>query len=214
MSAKPLPARPVLWLEWIAANAVGYAAGIAVWQSIFPALRPVLGRPLGGSLTVALFGAVVGVCAGLAQAIVLGRRIVHAGAWILATVAGFAVGLVAAAWAGYLLSLAFAAAGTIVSVSDGTEVLAFGLLVGAGVGPARWLTLRQQGAPAGLWLAASAVGLMIGYAAAYGIFQLTPPMDEPLLGAVFGACAGAITAFVELLFLGRRMAGLAGLASQ
>ena len=203
-SVERLPAGPVSWLGWIVANAAGYAAGFAAWEALFPAVRSMLSRPLGGSLNAAAFGIALGACAGLAQAIALRQRIALAGAWALATAAGCAMGLVAAAWAGYLLSLAFAAAGAIVYVSDGTEVLTFGLLLGAGVGAGRWLVLRRRGKPVGWWLVASAVGLAIGYAATIGIFELTPPMDEPFLGAAFGACAGALAALVELLFLGVR----------
>ncbi len=202
-SIERLPAGPVSWLGWIVANAAGYAAGFAAWEALFPTLRVALSRPLGGSLNAAAFGIALGACAGLVQAIALRQRIALAGAWVLATASGGAVGLVAAAWAGYLLSLAFAAAGAIVYVSDGTEVLTFGLLLGAGVGAGRWLALWRQGEPAGRWLVASAVGLAIGYAATIGIFELTPPMDEPFLGAAFGACAGALAALVEMLFLVR-----------
>jgi hypothetical protein len=198
-------AGPASWLRWFVANAAGYAAGFAAWEALFPAVRSMLSRPLGGSLNAAAFGITLGACAGLAQAIALRQRIALAGAWVLATAAGGAVGLVAAAWVGYLLSLAFAAAGAVVSVSDGTEVLTFGLLLGAGVGAGRWLIVRRQRKADGRWLVASAVGLAIGYATAIGIFELTPPMDEPFLGAAFGACAGAIAALVELLFLGRRL---------
>jgi hypothetical protein len=206
MSIERLPARLAFWLAWIAANVAGYAAGMAIWESVFPALQSVLVRPLGGSLNAAAFGVVLGACAGLAQVIALRQPLARSGAWVAATASGCALGLVAGAWAGYLLSLAFAAAGAVVYVSDGTEVLTFGLLLGAGVGASRWLVLWRQGKPAGRWLVASAVGLMIGYAAAIGIFELTPPMDEPLLGATFGGCAGAIAALVELLVLGRRRA--------
>jgi hypothetical protein len=197
-------AGPGLWLGWIAANAVGYAAGFAVWEAAYPTVRLAVGGLLAGSVNAAGFGLVLGACVGAAQILVLRWPLARSARWIAAVAVGGAVGLAAGAWAGYLLSLAFAAAGAVVYLSDGTEVLLFGLLLGAGMGAGGWLVVRRAGQSAGRWLLASAVGLAIGYAAAIGLLQLGAPTDEPVLGALLGGCAGVIAAIVELLFLGRR----------
>ncbi len=191
-------------LAWIMANAAGYASGFAVWEAAFPTIRPVIGGALAGSVNAAGLGLVLGAFVGLAQALALWWRLPRAARWIAGTAIGGAVGLAAAAWAGYLLSLAFAAAGTIVYVSDGAEVLVFGLLLGTGIGTGGWLAASPERPPARRWLVASAVGLAIGYAAAIGLLQLAAPTDEPALGALLGGYTGAIAAIIELLFLWRQ----------
>lgn len=192
---------------WIAAGILGYAAGFALWLSVFPALRPVLGRLLGGSVSVAVFGATVGLCVGLAQ-VLLARRLAPARLWIPATVLGLTVGFVLAAWSGLLLSEAFGGSGVGVYLSDAVEDLTFGLLLGLCVGIARAFVLRQgqRAAPARRWIVASAVGLMIGYAASLGILELLPALPSTLIGAVFGACVGGIAALIEWLIVGRLVA--------
>jgi hypothetical protein len=186
---------------------LGYAAGFALWLSVFPALRPVLGRLLGGSVSVAAFGATVGLCVGVAQ-VLLVRWLAPARLWIPATILGLATGFVLAAWSGLLLSEAFGGSGVGVYLSDAVEDLTFGLLLGLCVGVARAFALRQsQGtALARRWIIASAVGLMVGYAASLGILELLPALPSTLIGAVFGACVGGIAALLEWLIVGRLVA--------
>jgi hypothetical protein len=40
---------------------------------------------------------------------------------------------------------------------------------------------------------------MIGYPLAIGVLELAPELDQPLVGLVFGLCAGATTALFEWL---------------
>lgn len=194
---------PRAWLGWIVANAIGYAVGFALWQAAFPVIRPALGALLGGTLLVAGFGATVGLCAGLAQAAILRRGLALAGAWLLASVVGAAVGFAVGAEITALMNAALEPQVGI-PLTDAALVLTFGAVIGVGMGLAQWLILRAQGIPGRRWILASAVGLLIGYPLAIGALELLPELDQPWVGLVFGACAGATAALLQWLITRRR----------
>jgi hypothetical protein len=152
---------------------------------------------------LALYGATLGVGVSVAQALALGRRSAQPLWWIVATTLAFTVSFVVASWVGLMVMRAFPP-GSDKYLSNSTINIAFGLLVGGGIGVARWFVLRGSAPAATTWLLVSAVCFMVGYGATVGIFQLTPPIEQTLLGALFGACIGAITAIVEWLWFGRR----------
>jgi hypothetical protein len=190
-------------LGWIAANIVGYAVALAAWVRWSQPIWPPLSQFLGGSLTLALYGATLGVGVGVAQALVLRRRSAHPLLWVVATTVAFTVSFVVASWVGLVVMRAFPP-GSDKYLSNSTINIAFGLLVGGGIGVARWFVLRGTTSAAAGWILVSAVCFMVGYGAAVGIFQLTPPIEQTILGALFGACIGAITGSLEWLWLGRR----------
>lgn len=189
---------------WIIANAAGYAAGIALWQAVYPIVRPTLSAAPGGILLVAGFGATLGFCAGLAQAIILRQAVARAGVWVLAAALGGAVGFAIGAGVSETVNDALESRVGI-PLTDGVVLLAFGAIVGACFGAARWLVLRTQGALVTRWILASAVGLMIGYPLAVGVIELLPELDQPWVGLAFGACAGAATALIEWLIARRQI---------
>jgi len=193
---------PGAGLGWIAANIVGYAVAVAIWVRWSQPIWPPLSQFLGGSLTLALHGATLGMGVGVAQALALGRRSARPWLWIVATTLAFTVSFVVASWVGLLVMRAFPP-GSDKYLSNSTINIAFGLLVGGGIGVARWFVLRDSAAAAG-WIFVSAVCFMVGYGATVGIFQLTPPIEQTTLGALFGACIGAITAPLEWVWFSRR----------
>ncbi len=190
-------------LAWVGANTVGYGVALAVWERWSQPLWPPLGNLLGGSLTLALYGATLGVGVSVAQALVLGRRSPGSVMWIAATVLGLTVSFVAASWVELIVMRAFSP-GSDKYLSNSTINITFGLLVGGGIGLARWMVLRRRSAASRRWILVSAICFMVGYGAAVGIFQLTPPIEQTLMGALFGGCIGAITAVLEWLWFGRR----------
>jgi hypothetical protein len=202
MSTVRPPARLGLGLGWIAVNAAGYAVALAVWVNVSPPLSLALSSFLGGSVTLALYGFALGLGSGLAQLPIVVRHGVGASRWLAATTAAFALGFVPAAWAALLVSEAFPP-GSNKYVSNTTVNIAFGLLLGGSVGLARWLTVRRHGAAPVSWIPSSAVGSIMGFGTAVGVFQLTEAMPTLSLGALFGACVGLVTAFVEWLWLRR-----------
>ena len=187
--------------RWTAATGVGFALGFGLWQVLFPLVRSALSRPLAGSLNAALFGVVVGALVGVAQWVAFGGRLGPAARWVSASVIGYGLGFVAAAWAAALLTNALGGRVS-VALSDGSEVLAFGLLIGAGVGAAHGLALSQSSALAGLGALLSGTSYAVGYAATYGLSQLAAPTSQPWLGAAFGLCAGVLAASLEWALFG------------
>lgn len=200
-------ARRVGWHDagpsWVAANTLGYALAWAAWERWSQPIGPLLSGMLGGSLTLALYGATLGVGVGVAQALALGRRSARPLWWIMTTMLGFSVSFVVASWVGLAVIRAFPP-GSPTYLSNGAVVIAFGLLLGAGIGLARWLILRTHGSAAGGWIIVSAVCFLLGYGVAVGVFQLAPPIEQTALGALFGGSAGAITSAAEWLWLGHR----------
>lgn len=198
--------RPSMWLWWISANVVGYALGVALWQSTYAALRPALGIPFRGFVLVAGFGATVGLCAGLAQAVVLRRDVVQVGFWALTTMAACAIGFVAAAIVSAPLNDTLEPRVGL-PLTDAVLLLVFGALVGVSIGASRWLVLRARGVVAFRWLLGSVVGLMIGFPLAIGALELLPELDQPVVGLAFGLCAGATTALLEWLIARNEIMG-------
>jgi len=192
MSSATVSHRPAMWPWWISANAVGYALGVALWQSTYPALRPALGIPFGGFVLVAGFGATVGLCAGLAQAVILRRDVIQVGLWALTTLMACAIGFVVAAIVSAPLNDALEPRVGL-PLTDAVLLLVFGALIGASIGGSRWLVLRARGVVASRWLLGSVVGLMIGYPLAIGVLELLPELDQPVVGLAFGLGAGAST---------------------
>jgi hypothetical protein len=190
-------------LAWVGANTVGYGVALAAWERWSQPLWPPFSHLLGGSLTLALYGATLGVGAGVAQALVLGRRSPGSLRWIAATSLGMTVSFVAASWVGLIVMRAFPP-GSDKYLSNSSINISFGLLVGGGVGLARWMVLRRRSAASRRWILVSAICFMVGYGAAVGIFQLTLAIEQTLMGALFGGCIGAITAVFEWLWFGRR----------
>jgi hypothetical protein len=203
-------------LVWIGANAAGYAIALAVWEAASRPIWPALSSFLGGSVTLALYGATLGVGAGLAQVLALRLRRTQALLWVAATMIGFALGLVVAAWAAFVVSrngtidgateMLYRASNRLVGVLFRETVvnLAFGLLVGASIGVARWRLLHKSGEAAVRWIPVSAVGFAVGFGMAVGFIQLVPPLPAAVFGALFGAYGGAIIGLIEWLWLRRR----------
>jgi hypothetical protein len=208
--------RPGFAVGWIAANTAGYALAFAVWEGISPPIWPALSGILRGSLTLALYGATLGVVVSLAQALILRLSGTQVGIWVAATTIGFALGFVMAAWVALVVSQTGALDVITDSVTSASNRLVgvlvrefavnipFGLVIGASVGVARWLTLRGESAAAVRWIPVSAVAFMLGFGTAVGLIQLTPTLPAALFGALFGGITGAITALIEWLWLRRR----------
>jgi hypothetical protein len=115
-----------------------------------------------------LLAAAIGVAMGILQWLVLRSLFQRAGWWVLASGAGWAVGFVAIT---YLLP-------------EEIAVLQ-GIILGASIGVAQWIVLRQWVPRAYWWMPMSALGWAVG----------------PILGALLvGGVVGAATGFtLELL---------------
>jgi hypothetical protein len=127
------------WGLWVLANIVGWAVGGAVSLAV--------GGAGAEGLTEAedVAVSVVGLLAGIAQWLVLRKRVERSGWWVLASALGWAAGRTVA--------------GALIWVEARAGV---GLVVGI----AQWLLLRKQVERSGWWVLASALGWAIGWTVA------------------------------------------------
>jgi len=92
-------------------------------------------------------------------------------------------GMVALAWA----------------VGDGSDVVRTGATLGAAVGVAQWLVLRQHFAQAGWWILASIASWTVGAVAGLNIVGDCAEFVRCFIGwASFGAIIGAVTGLMLL----------------
>jgi hypothetical protein len=178
--------------RWIAATALGEAAGIALVAVAYAAVDRGLAPPMPAILVA---GACEGLCLGLAQALVLRRAGVCGGCWMLATAAAAAVG--------YGLSLIGGAGGPGGDGAGAAPPVALALGAAAGVGAVmgvimgavQWNAARRQLAAAA-WIARSALGWALAMPAIF-LGAATVGEDWPLAavsaaGAASGGIAGGL----------------------
>ena len=135
----------------------------------------------------------------LAQWLVLRRHISRAGWWVLATILGMAVGGVVGIATGVSRQVALAWA-----VGDGSDVVRTGATLGAAVGTAQWLFLRQHFAEAGWWIPASIASWTAGAVAGLSIVGDCAEFVRCFVGwASFGAIIGAVSGLMLLWLMTR-----------
>lgn len=154
-----------LWLMWLLASTVGFLVGGAIGGALFPAKDSVLGFTLA-------FGA-SGAVTGLAQWLVLRRRLSGAGWWVLATAVGFAT-------FGIAYGAIYAITGGAVSDAVGFAIVF--VLVGAAAGTAQWLVLRRYVPRAGWWVPASTAGFATFGVVTAGAFEAVSPVVGVAIG--------------------------------
>lgn len=166
---------------WVLAGTVGFSVG-------FPA-----GLTIGKSL---LWGWVVGGgIASVPQWFVLRAHVARAGWWVLASMAGLAIG----SGASFLLSQ------YALQISGLTAAFAIaGATVGLGVGVAQWVKLRLHFRRAAWWVPASTAGYMLGVLAAVNAPVALPESRALIFGPEFGGLVGSISG----VFTGITMAWL------
>ncbi len=230
-STVPEHARRMRWRlcgRWTMATAAGELASFIVpglvGAVIFQAVgeRPSALVAVGAVLAMAASGSVEGGVLGLAQWLVLRRELpaMPARAWIAATAAAAIV-----AWAigtAIVVAVVPALRGDGAGQSAADPGAAFqiaagaglGLALGAMMGAAQWLVLRQHVMRAGWWVLASALGWAVGMAIAFlGGGALPAGASLVVIGLVIfasgtamGAAVGAITGVTLALLLPNRPA--------
>ena len=181
------PSERNLGLQWVAATVVGWAVGFTACE----ALKSIVS-------TLFVDGIVIGTSIGLAQWLVLRRRLSPIGWWVPLSIIGFGLGKAVSealapatpAVLGYMLS---------------------GAVIGLSVGLAQWLLLRRRVPSAGWWVPATILAWLIGWtliALAEYLADL-PTLAVYLVGAIGAAAAGIITAAaLTWLFRSREAASL------
>ena len=171
-----------LGLWWVVATVVGWAIGFFVCEALKPFIYDI--THLGGD------GLVIGASIGIAQGLVLRRRI-GLGWWVLVSSVGFGVGKVLGeAWT----------QGIPGAVGHGLS----GAVIGASIGIAQWLVLRRHVARAEWWVLANIGAWVVGWSlisVAEGSAGLSTVMIY-VVGGVGAALAGIITG-IALLWVSR-----------
>ncbi len=157
------------WLWWVLASTVGLAVGMVVrplafyvvgaWLTWGGGIEVVfaLDDVVAYEVAVVLSGALGGTSVGIAQWLVLRRRVARAGWWVLASSVGLAVGMVVGP--DIIPDLSRAEPTFVVGIA---QVALRGVRDGASMGIAQWLVLRRRVARGGWWVLASTVGLAVG----------------------------------------------------
>ncbi|HUF39962.1 MAG TPA: hypothetical protein VMN57_15670 [Anaerolineales bacterium] len=187
------------WLGWTAATALGWAAA---GLTGLPIGRVVLVE--GGSAAIlnvaasmGLIGALIGALIGVGQWLYLRRRMRNAAAWLLATAAGWGLGLPLALTVNLFLGL---------GISAGM----YGMFVGGAVGMLQGLAAREVVRRFPHWLVANLLAYVLGISAA-GTFERTmltatggtwgAAIWEPAISAgLAGLIAGLVTGITFTVF--------------
>jgi len=165
-----------LWLQWLVATAIGWAAGEAV-ASFVTEDTILLGT---------FHSATIGLVLGTMQWLILRQHIEMAARWILATVIGSAVG------GAIGLAASFAAGATVIQP---WALLPFGVALGV----CQWLVLRTRFPGSGWWTLVYALGLplsfVVGLVLSFSIgfeWENVDAIFRVVSLAFFGAVAGAV----------------------
>lgn len=190
------------WLRWVAANALGELLGLAPIALAGLALARVLAESggvaaaLAAMLIFCILGALEGAVMGLAQWLVLRRRLpeVTRRSWVLATLIG-----AVAAW---LLRVLPSTLGSLFAISSGLadaqldgggvhlRAAAMGAVLGAVLAFPQWRVLRRFVARSAWWLAANA--LAWGVAMPLIFLAAGLPLPQEGLGLLLAAILGTI----------------------
>ncbi len=182
------------WIAWIGATTVGYGLGMTLSSYLVASTLLPLGPVAWGILNVLLYGAVVGIALGAIQFAVMPRTLVPLHWWIVATLAGAAIGFAVAAVACELLANSMDPTKNYVL---GVVVIAVvaGVIIGLANGLGQWLVLRRRLPQMRRWTMMSIFGTALGTVMAtglLGLFELPLLYASPSLsvGAIMGLCAG------------------------
>jgi hypothetical protein len=191
------------WLRWVVANAAGELFGLGPVAFVGILAVRVLAEGGGmeavvGLVLFTLLGAFEGAVVGLAQWLLLRRRLPNLGrrSWVLATVAG----AIAAWFLGMLPGTAMSLAGSAGSEPpdlDGAGVFIMaagtGLVLGAVLAVPQWRVLRRFVRGAGWWVPANAVAWAAAMPPVFLAAGMPLPQDAlaPLLATLAAIVAGA-----------------------
>lgn len=215
------------WLRWVAANALGELLGLAPAALAGLILARVLVESGGAAAALAamlifcILGALEGAVVGLAQWLVLRRRLpeVTRRSWVLATLIGAVLAWLLGMLPSTLGSLFAGPSGLADAQLDGGGVhlraAAMGAVLGAVLAFPQWRVLRRVVARSGWWLAANALAWGVTMPLVFLAAGLPLPQEglwlllAALLGTIglAGALVGAIHgAALVRLTRGRRRA--------
>lgn len=184
--------------RWTGTTAIGYALGMTLsTYLVSEAVRP-LGPLFWGILNVLIYGAVIGATTGACQLAAMPRGLVSIPGWLLASLAGTAVGFAVASVASEAISNSWDPAKNIV-LSFGIAAVAAGGIIGFASGLGQWQALRVRLPGLQGWIRGSILGAILGTLMATTLLGL---FDWPLLNAAPSTSVGAILGVVAGIFQG------------
>lgn len=209
------------WWQWIAANSLAELLGLGGVAVAGIVIATYLGEPQGllPSLGVAalfvLLGAGEGLVVGMAQAIVLRRRLPELRGWVRATVAGAVVAWVVGMAPSTIMNIVSpdTSAGPPPQISESVRLLlaaGLGLATGPLLAFFQWRRLRRYVMRhAAWWLIANALAWALAMPVIFAGVHLTAALESPriiVLGAglsllAAGAIAGAVHGYVLVRLL-------------
>ncbi|MEO0560772.1 MAG: hypothetical protein AAF125_01565 [Chloroflexota bacterium] len=207
----------VLYLDWIAANALAEAIGIGA--AAFIAVMVGVGgvatlHPLLVLVLVVLGGALIeGTLVGLLQGLALGRW-VDVRRWTLYTTLGVAVAWTIGMLPSTIIDLTMTASASPLDASSTapielsptvTLLLAFGmgLVLGPFIGVPQWRILRKTGMPAAWrWIPANMLAWGVGMTLIFASMDFMPTALTAWETGLWGALVGAVTGGVVGLLHG------------
>jgi hypothetical protein len=192
-------------LTWTAMNAIGLAVGfVAFVQTVnLIGYGSIEWRPEPPTPTALVyFGLLVaflveGAIFGLAQALVLRPLRVPAGAWILATAAGFGLTVI--------IDWPLVAAEILGRIQGPVEPIIATVGGGSLAGIVQYLVLRRQGIHASKWLALWVVGLVVSLMPTALLFMSIEALGVSLSWPVVVFLSGLMVAGVAALISGNRL---------
>jgi len=199
-------------LVWTLANALGFGVGFVAMLQMQMLIEfgfdwemhwNWIGKPADqGALSyVSTLMAVLvsGTIFGSAQALAVRSRNVRVFRWILATIAGFGIVVVAIVWP--LIAL-----GVMGNIPGPVEPIIFTIGGGSLAGICQYVSMRSQGIFAGKWLALWIAGLIVGLVVTAFFFSLAEgPLDIALNWPAEIFVSGFIVAGVAALISGKAL---------
>lgn len=154
----------IFWLQWIGANTLAWTVGWLVT------------------------GAVIGVFAGIAQWLVLYRRVAWARWWAFASFIGWLAGLMLGPGVSSGINVLLSLAGSEARV---TYAPAGWAVFGTAMGTAQWYLLRWHVHRAGWWVLVSSVAWTCGFAVAVPLSEVIGRVTgSALAGMIVGTISG------------------------
>ena len=187
------------WPLWVLLTTAGYAAGMSLDDALYRLTGNALGGAAAGMGSVAIYGIVTLGLTGILQALLLRRRLERPYLWVLASMAGGAVGFILGTLASEAASSAIGLRLDVYTTGAIIQFL-FGGFSGVAIGLSQWLFTHQRRAYTGAWVTANVVGLMIGFSIPVGIMQL---FDLSFLGIWYGASGGLMLGLAEWFWMRR-----------
>jgi hypothetical protein len=178
VAERPTSPAKGFWLGWVAANTAGWIVGIVLgFMSLGVLPDPFLGTFLGAF--------VLGLSTGMMQWFALRRHLREPGQWVWATAGGTLLGA-------FVLSIVAQA-----DLGDeiGGVILTLGMVavvLGACIGCAQWLVLRDQYRGAGWWVAACAAAWTVAAIVNGGIAAAVEAGFGDTSGLSFGESLGQV----------------------